>query len=65
MDNIKKFDFTTIPIPLSGKVVNYICTKCKQKFEAPIEAIHEFEQEDEFNGLPVSTPPAVFACRHL
>ena len=24
---------------------------------APIEAVLEFEQEDEWNGLPISTPP--------
>ena len=52
-----KFDFSTIPIKLSGKVVNYICPKCKVKFEAPIEMVHEFEEEDMLNGLPASTPP--------
>ena len=52
-----KFDFSTIPIPLSGKVVEYICPKCKVEFEAPLEMVLEFEQEDAFNGLPVSTPP--------
>ena len=57
MNDIKKFDFNSYPFPLSGNVVNYICTKCKCKFEAPIEAVEEFEQEDEFNGLPISTPP--------
>ena len=41
-----KFDFSTIPIKLSGKVVNYICPKCKVKFEAPIEMVHEFEEDD-------------------
>ena len=35
----------------------YNCPKCKHKFEAPIEAVEEFEQEDEWNGLPISTPP--------
>ena len=50
-----KFDFSTIPIPLSGKVVEYICPKCKVKFEAPLEMVEEFEQEDMFNGLPIST----------
>lgn len=51
------FDFDSFPIPLSGEVVNYICPKCKHKFEVPIEAVHEFEQEDAWNVLPVSTPP--------
>ena len=44
------------PINPTEKVV-YICPKCKHKFEAPIEAVLEFEQEDEWNGLPISTPP--------
>ena len=52
-----KFDFNSIPIPLSGKVVEYICPKCKVEFEAPLEAVLEFEQEDEWNNLPISTPP--------
>ena len=41
------FDFDNFPIKLSGKTVNYICPKCKHKFQAPIEAVLEFEQEDE------------------
>ena len=53
------FDFDNFPIKLSGKTVNYICPKCKYKFEAPIEAVLEFEQEDEWNGLPISTPPYI------
>ena len=57
MSDIKKFDFKSFPMKLSGKVVVYICTKCKCKFESPIEAVLEFEQEDEWNGLPISTPP--------
>lgn len=57
MDSIKKFDFKSFPIHLSGKVVIYICPKCKIKFEAPIEAVHEFELDDDMNGLPISTPP--------
>ena len=55
--DIEKFDFKSYPFKLSGKVVNYICPKCKHKFEAPIEAVLEFESEDEINGLPISTPP--------
>lgn len=45
-----KFDFSTIPIPLSGKIVEYICPKCKVEFEAPIEMVEEFEQEDMLNN---------------
>ena len=61
-----KFDFSTIPIPLSGKVVGYICPKCKVEFEVPIEMVLEFEQEDMFNGLPISTPPYTIClkCKH-
>ena len=61
-----KFDFSTIPIPLSGKVVNYICPKCKEEFEAPIEMIEEFEMDDMLNGLPISTPPYTVCptCKH-
>ena len=55
--DIEKFDFNSYPMKLSGKVVVYICPKCKHQFEAPIEAVLEFEQEDEWNGLPISTPP--------
>ena len=40
------FDFESFPIKLSEKVVNYICPKCKYKFEAFIEAVLEFEEED-------------------
>ena len=53
------FDFDNFPFKLSGKTVSYICPKCKFKFEAPIEAVLEFEQEDAFNGLPISTPPCI------
>ena len=55
--DIEKFDFDSFPMKLSGKTVIYICPKCKHRFEAPIEAVLEFEQEDEWNGLPISTPP--------
>lgn len=41
------FDFDNFPVKLSGKTVNYICPKCKYKFEATIEAVLEFEQDDE------------------
>ena len=64
MSDVKKFDFSKWPMSLSGKVVVYICPKCKSKFETPIEAVLEFEQEDEWNGLPISTPPyTVCDCR--
>ena len=42
------FDFNSFPFVLSGKTVPYICPKCKYKFDAPIEAVFEFEQEDEW-----------------
>ena len=51
------FDFKAFSFKLSRKTVDYICPKCKFKFDAPIEAVLEFQQEDTFNGLPVSTPP--------
>ena len=34
----------------------YSCPKCKYEFETPIEVVLEFEQEDEWNGLPIFTP---------
>lgn len=60
------FDFDNSPIRLSEKTVNYICPKCKYKFEAPIEAVLEFEQEDEWNGLPISIPPYIICekCKY-
>ena len=51
------FDFDIFPFKLSGKTVDYICPECKYKFQAPIEAVEEFEQDDELSGLPISTPP--------
>lgn len=57
------FDFNSFPFALSGKTVDYICPKCKFKFEAPIEAVLEFEQEDELNGLPISTPPYTICAK--
>ncbi len=51
------FDFNSFPFQLSGKTVAYICPKCKFKFDAPIEAVLQFEQEDEWNSLPISIPP--------
>ena len=44
------FDFDNFPIKLSGKTALYICPKCKYKFQAPIEAVLEFEEEDEENS---------------
>ena len=55
--NILIFIFNLFPIKLSGKVINYICPKCKYKFEAPIQEKHEFKEEDEWSRLPISTPP--------
>ena len=61
-----KFDFSTISIPLSGKAVEYIYPKCNSSFETPIEIVLEFEDEDIFNGLPISTPPYVVcpSCKY-
>lgn len=56
------FDFDSLPIKLSGRSVNYVCPKCKYKFETPIEAVLEFEQVDDWNGLPISTHPYTI-CR--
>ena len=36
---------------------SYDCPKCKFKFQAPIEAVLEYVTVDEWNGLPISTPP--------
>ena len=57
------FDFDSFPFKLSGQTVTYICPKCKYKFDAPIEAVLEFEQEDEWNGLPISTPPYTICAK--
>ena len=38
MEKIIKFDFDSWPMPLSHKIVMYICPKCKCKIEVPIEA---------------------------
>ena len=57
------FDFGSFPIKLSCITVDYICPKCKNKFKAPIEAVLEFEQEDEWNGLPISTPPYIICSK--
>ena len=51
------FNFEDFPFKLSGKTVDYICPKCKYKFQAPIEAVLEFVTVDEWNGLPIFTPP--------
>ena len=32
-----KFDFSSITIPLSGKVVEYICPKCNQDKCVPLD----------------------------
>ena len=56
-------DFNSFPFNLSGETVSYICPKCNYKFEAPIEAVLQFEQEDEWNGLPISTPPYIICSK--
>ena len=55
------FDFNNFPFKLSGKTVAYICPKCKYKFHAPIEAVLQFEQENELNGF-LSLPPPYTIC---
>ena len=49
MKDIYMFDFDNFPIKLSGKTVDYICPKCKYKFEAPIEAVLELNKK--MNGM--------------
>ena len=51
MSEFEPFDFNSYPFKLSGKTVNYICPKCKYKFQAPLEAVLEFEQEDAWNRI--------------
>ena len=46
MDKIIKFDFDSWPMPLSHKIIMYICPKCKYKIEVPVEAVQEWEEED-------------------
>ena len=48
MSEFEPFDFSSYPFKLSGQTVNYICPKCKYKFQAPIEAVLEFEEEDAY-----------------
>lgn len=57
MNKIIKFDFKSWPMPLSGKIVMYICPKCKYKIEVPVEAAEEWEEEDMWNGKDKSIPP--------
>ncbi len=40
------FDFENFPIKLSGETVDYVCPKCKYKFQAPIEAAIINRSED-------------------
>ncbi len=51
------FNFDDFPFKLSEKTVDYICPKCKYKFQAPIEAILKFVTVDKWNGLPITNPP--------
>lgn len=57
MEKIIKFDFDNWPMPLSKKIVMYVCPKCKCKIEVPIEAVQEWEEEDMWNGKNKSIPP--------
>ena len=56
MDKIIKFDFDSWPMPLSHKIIMYICPKCKYKIEVPVEAVQERE-EDMWDGKDKSIPP--------
>ena len=56
MDKIIKFDFESWPIPLSHKIIMYICPKCKYKIEVSVEAVQEWE-EDIWDGKDKSIPP--------
>ena len=53
MEKIIKFDFDSWPMPLSHKIVMYICPKCKCKIEVPIEAAQEWEEEDEWGNYKI------------
>ena len=57
------FKFKFFPLKRIRKTINNSCSKCKYKFEAPIEAVHEFEEDDIFNGLPESTPPYIICAK--
>ncbi len=57
------YNYNNFPFKLSGKTVDYICPKCKYQFKAPIEAVLEFEEEDEWNNLPISTPPYIICSK--
>ena len=68
LHNCIKCDYFEM-IPMADKTPcyqKYICPKCKVEFEAPIEMVEEFEQEDMLNGLPISTPPYIICpkCKH-
>lgn len=38
--------FDSWPMPLSHKIIMYICPKYKYKIEVPVEAVQEWEEED-------------------
>lgn len=44
MEKIIKFDFKSWMVPLSGKIIMYICPKCKYTIEIPIEAAKEWDE---------------------
>ena len=50
-------------IILSRITVDYIYPKCKHKFKVSIEAVLEFEQKDECNGSPISTPTYIICSK--
>ncbi len=57
MDKIIKFDFESWPIPLSHKIIMYICPKCKYKIRVSVEAVQEWEEENMWDGKDKSIPP--------
>ena len=57
MDKIIKFDFDSWSMPLSHKIIMYICPKCKYKIEVSVESVQEWEEEDMWNGKDKSIPP--------
>ena len=42
------------------------CSNCKYKFEVSIEVVLEFEQENKWNGLLISTPTYIICekCKY-
>ena len=58
-----KLNFFLSEISISWICHCYFCYFRIFKFQAPIEAVLQFEQEDEWNGLPISTPPYIICAK--